>query len=249
MRRDGAAELGRIYPLPLLEKIRAHVLRRHESGELKKRGLIRDIGGRYAALLPFEGPFLDPRFYANPAALKVMRALLGERFCVGSLETVISLPGSSRQHQHIDGPIRFEGYKGDLSRLPPYAVTLCTPLCDVDEENGPTAVWLGSHKRALSARPPSEREVGRRYREAWFGGPFGSSFVFDFRVFHGGLPNYSREPRPLLITVFTRTWFRDPNHDEVHPSVKIARRDLEKVPPGKRSLFMLAPAARRELWA
>ena len=60
MERDGAVKFTGLFPLPLLRRIRQRVLRRHESGELRRRGLIRDIGGRYAAILPFEGPFLEP---------------------------------------------------------------------------------------------------------------------------------------------------------------------------------------------
>jgi hypothetical protein len=146
MERDGA--------LPLLRKARAEVMRRHDSGELRERALVRDIGGRYAAVLPFEGAFLAPAFYANPALLEIVAAMLGTNHCIGSLETVIAEPGAGRQHQHIDGPLRFDrivggkkrGFQGDLSGLPPFAVTLCVPLCDVNEENGPTAIWRGSHR-------------------------------------------------------------------------------------------------------
>jgi hypothetical protein len=48
--------------------------------------------------------------------------------------------------------------------------------------------------------------------------------------------------------VFTRSWYRDPNHAEVSPSVVIAKRDYARVPARRRGLFALAPAARRELW-
>ena len=256
MERDGAVVFDNLFPLPLLDRLRLEVLRRHESGELRERGLVRDIGGRYAALLPFEGPFLDPRFYASPILSGILGTLLGPSYCIGSLEAVISLPGSSEQHQHIDGPIRFDrivgkrkwAFKGDLSALPPYAVTLCVPLCDVDETNGPTAIWLGSHRAALRARPPGKAEILGRFPVARMVGDFGRSFLFDFRVFHCGLPNFSREPRPLLMFVFTRSWFRDPNLSEVYPSVVITRRDLARVSERHRRLFLLAPAARRALW-
>ena len=217
---------------------------------------MRDIGGRYAAVLPFAGPFLSPAFYANPAVLGVMAALLGPDFRLSSLETVISLPGSSDQHQHVDGPVRFDRlvggkrrpYRGDLSDLPPYAVTLCVPLCDVDDRNGPTAVWAGSHREALRPRPPGEREVLRRFREKRMAGRFGDAFIFDFRVFHGGLANGSRQPRPLLIMVFTRSWYRDPNLAEVETGLILGRRELARIPARHRELFALAPAARRALW-
>ena len=256
MARDGVVVFKSLYPRPLLEKIRTHVLRRHESGELRRRGLVRDIGGRYTAVLPFEGPFLDERFYAHAALLRVLESLLGADYVIGSLETVIALPGSTAQYQHLDGPLRLEqgagrakrGYAGDLSDLPPYALALATPLCDVDEDNGPTALWPGSHRVALRPRLPSEAEISRRFPVAHMTGRFGFSYLYDYRTFHRGTPHFAREARPLLMSVFTRSWYRDPNHAEVAPSVVIAKRDYAKVPARRRPLFALAPAARRALW-
>lgn len=253
---DGAAAFAGLFPKALLKRLRREVLARHESGELRRRGLVRDIGGRYAAVLPFEGPFLSPGFYANPRLLQALAALLGDSYCIGSLEAVISLPGAGRQHQHIDGPLRLDrrigkariGFHGDLSGLPPYAVTLCLPLCDLDELNGATALWLGSHRLALQARLPSESEIRRGFPAEPMVGKFGRCFLFDYRTFHCGLPNMSRKPRPLLMFVFTRSWFRDPNLTEVFPSVAISWRNLKWVPERHRHLFMLAPAARRPLW-
>lgn len=257
MDRDGVVALEGLFSARLVRRLRAEVLRRHRSGELRGRGLVRDIGGRYAALLPFEGPFLAPAFYAGPALTAIAAGLLGPEFCIGSLEAVISLPGSSRQHQHIDAPIRFDRliggrrkpFAGDLSALPPYAVTLCVPLCDLGEENGPTELWPGSHRAALRPRPPGETAIGREFRPRRMDGPLGRAFLFDFRTFHRGLPNFSREPRPLLMFVLVRRWFRDPNLAEVFPRVVIAKRNLDKVPARHRGLFLLAPAARRRLWA
>jgi ectoine hydroxylase-related dioxygenase (phytanoyl-CoA dioxygenase family) len=256
MKRDGAIVFGNLFALPLLDKIRRDVLRRHEAGELRKHGLVRDIGGRYAAVLPFEGPFLKPEFYADSKLGGILSALLGPGYCIGSLEAVISLPGSSAQHQHIDGPIRFDRligkkkkvFRGDLSDLPPYAVTLCVPLCHLNADNGPTAIWPGSHRAALRPRPPSQAQVAREFSEQHMAGGFGRSFLFDYRAFHGGLANFSREPRPLLMFVFTRPWFRDPNLTEIGPEVVITKRNLNRVPDRYKSLFMLAPAARRSLW-
>ncbi len=256
MERDGFARVDRLFPMSLLREIRAHVMRRHESGELRRRGLVRDIAGRYTAVLPFEGPFLSRSFYGNPKLLSILDGLLGPSYCISSLETVIAMPGSSEQHQHVDGPIRFDRkvggrkrlFRKDLSALPPYAVTLCVPLCDITEENGPTAIWAGSHRAALAPRPPSLAQVVRRFREVRMVGAFGRSFLFDYRVFHGGRPNYTREARGILMFVFTRCWFRDPNLAEVQPGVVIKPRALARVPARFRDLFYLAPAARRALW-
>lgn len=257
MARDGAVRVEGLFPLPLLRGLRREVLRRHESGELRREGLVRDIAGRYAAVLPFEGPFLDPRFYASPRLHALLGGLLGADYCIGSLEAVVAEPGAVAQHQHVDGPLRFDRVFGprrvpaprDLSDLPPYAVTLAVPLCEVAAENGPTAVWRGSHKAALRPRPPGSREVARRWPVETLTGPLGFCYLFDYRVFHGGMSNHTPEPRPVLMFVFTRSWYRDPNQNEVFPSVVVSKRDLARVPERHRPLFMLAPAARRALWA
>lgn len=252
LERDGLAVFENLFPPALLGKIREAVLRAHASGALRRRGLVRDIGGRYTSLLPFEGPFLDERLYAHPVVRAVMPALLGPDYRLSSLEVVVSLPGSSRQYQHIDGPIRFErvagaarkGYGGDLSDLPPFALALATPLCDVEEDVGPTALWPGSHRVALRWPLPSEREVRRRFPEVRMNGPFGRSYLYDYRTFHRGMPNYTREARPLLMLVYTRSWYRDPNLAEAAPSPLIGRRALARVPARLRELFAFAPAAR-----
>ncbi len=255
--RDGLFVFERLFPLPLLKKIRADVMRRHESGELYRRGLVRDIGGRCTSVLPLEKPYLDPRLYANPTLMKLLPSLLGADFRLSSVEVVVALPGSTKQYQHIDGPIRFEReiggkrrpWKGDLSKLPPYALALATPLCDVTEENGPTALWPGSHRVALDPRLPSEPAVKRRFPVKRITGRFGLSYLYDYRTFHRGTPNDSREPRPLLMLVFTRAWYRDPNLAEIETGLSITPRALARVPERHRALFALAPAARRKLWA
>jgi hypothetical protein len=253
---DGAVVFDDLFPMSLLKSLRSEVMRRHNSGQLRRQGLVRDIGGRYAAVLPFDGPFLNRSFYANPKLSQVMDALLGSHYCIGSLEAVISLPGASQQHQHIDGPIRFDqrignkkfGFRGDLSDLPPYAVTLCVPLCDLDEVNGATAIWPGSHRTALRSKPPSESQIAREFPAEQMIGRFGRSFIFDYRTYHCGMANLSREPRPLLMFVFTRSWFRDPNLMDVFPRIAISKNNLNRIPDRYRPLFMLAPAARRALW-
>ena len=242
--RDGLAVFPKLFPLPLLRRIRAEVLRRHESGELRRRGLVRDIAGRCTSILPFAGPFLDVRLYANPALSKILPTLLGPDYRLSSLEAVIAESGAAAQYQHIDGPLRW----GDgLSKLPPYALALATPLCDVDEENGPTAIWPGSH-RAAGPRLPSERAISKRYPQRRMTGRFGFSYLYDYRTFHRGTPNHSGEARPLLMLVFTRAWYRDPNLQDVSTGLVISTRALDKIPARHRDLFLLAPAAQREHW-
>lgn len=244
--RDGVVRLDGLFNKPLLRRIAATVRGLERAGALDRR-VVRDIAGRRTSLLPFAGPFLERSFYANPRLLRLVDGMLGASARIGSLEVVWSRSGAARQYQHIDGPLRLDGRGPGRAELPAYALALATPLCDVDEENGPTAVWPGSHRAALGRRLPSEAAIRRRYREARMTGRFGFSYLYDYRTFHCGLPNHSAEDRPLLMLVFTRAWYRDPNLDEVRPRLLLSAADYRRIPSARRGLFALAPAARREL--
>lgn len=248
LERDGVVVWDGLFPKPLLARARAEVLRREASGELARRGVVRDIAGRRTSVLRFSGPFLSPAFYANPRLASAAGAVLGAHWAISSLEVVWARPGATRQYHHIDAPLRFDRLVGgarrgstvDLSLLPPYALAVATPLCAVDDENGPTAIWPGSHRRGLRDPLPSEREIRRDFPEARMTGPFGRSYLYDYRTFHLGLPNFSREPRPLLMLVLARTWFRDPNLLDLGGGVDLSPRDLARVPARGRGLFALA---------
>ncbi|UPT74805.1 MAG: phytanoyl-CoA dioxygenase family protein [Elusimicrobiota bacterium] len=161
--RDGVVRLDGIFPRPLLKRIAARVMRLYASGGLRER-VVRDIAGRTTSILPFDGPFLERSFCANPRLLAIVENLLGGTARWSSLEVVMAESGAAAQYQHVDAPLRLDRkgkrYKGDLSTLPPYALALAVPLVDVDEENGPTAVWPGSHKEGLKYPPPPRPRSG-----------------------------------------------------------------------------------------
>jgi ectoine hydroxylase-related dioxygenase (phytanoyl-CoA dioxygenase family) len=94
----------------------------------------------------------------------------------------------------------------------PFAMVVNVPLVTMKEENGSTEIWLGTHngttiadqegahgdrasgrikKHLLEARqelrPPSQPVVKK-----------GSIIIRDLRLWHGGKPNLSKEPRVML---------------------------------------------------
>ena len=94
----------------------------------------------------------------------------------------------------------------------PFALVINVPLVEMSPENGSTEVWLGTHdgttiadqegehgdhasgrikKHLLGARreirPPSQPIVKK-----------GSIIIRDLRLWHGGKPNLSKEPRVML---------------------------------------------------
>jgi ectoine hydroxylase-related dioxygenase (phytanoyl-CoA dioxygenase family) len=67
----------------------------------------------------------------------------------------------------------------------------------MNEVHGTTALWLGSHRDAESLE---EEGIEPLVRE-------GSCMLWDFRLKHGGTPNTSAVPRPLLYLTYCRPWF------------------------------------------
>ena len=85
--------------------------------------------------------------------------------------------------------------------LPVYAVNVAVPLIDVDTRMGPTGVWLGSHRW-----PGHEAQI-----ETMTVAPLqrGDCMLLDYRTLHAGLPNASRQARPIIYMVYARPWFFD----------------------------------------
>lgn len=147
-----------------------------------------------------EGAFNDPDLYAHPMLLPLMQRLLGDDAILGSFVAITSLPGSDDQAVHLDMPILFEAERAG-AEVPSYSLTLVVPMVDMNATNGTTAFHPGSH-REISDGPPTSVPVAPDV-------PVGSALLFDARVWHGGTPNSSDAPRPVLYNTYQRSWFRD----------------------------------------
>lgn len=219
LERDGAVRLEGLLPKPLLRRAAARVRRMHEKGELSGRWVVRSIAGRTTTILPLDGVFKSLATKTTPRLRALLTSQLGEDWALSSVEVVMAESGAARQHLHVDAPLRFgKGRGGDragVKGLPAHALALATPLCDVTDENGPTTLWLGSRRAAHGRVLPGERAVAKRFRAVRMTGKLGFSYLYDYRTFHRGEPNDSRDARPLLMMVFARPWFRDPNLADV----------------------------------
>jgi hypothetical protein len=158
-------------------------------------------GARCDITLRMTGAFGRPDVFANDRLLKLLAPLLGKDIHLSNFTAVVSHPGSSRQHVHRDlGHLFPERVVGP--NLPVYAVNVAVPLIDVDLRTGPTGVWLGSHRWAEDA--PAEIEsmtISSLQR--------GDAMLLDYRTLHAGMPNASRQIRPIIYMVYARPWFFD----------------------------------------
>lgn len=155
--------------------------------------------GRVMTPLPLRGPFLDPRFFANPVIGALLSRLLSERLVLSSCNLVTALPGSAAQRLHRDDALPF-GLSPASVMIPPIAITLAIPLIDLDESTGTTALCPGSHHI-----PQAVNELGI---EPVLGYPQrGDAYLIDYRLAHGGTPNRSAQRRPVAYLVYAQPWY------------------------------------------
>ena len=67
----------------------------------------------------------------------------------------------------------------------------------MNEVHGTTALWPGSHRDETRLKKEGIEPIVFE----------GSCILWDFRLWHGGTPNRSTLPRPLLYLTYCRPWF------------------------------------------
>lgn len=177
--------------------------------------------GRTMVSVRVEGEFASPGLF-DPRPLRgLMTHGLSDEYVVGAMSVVVAVAGAEKQHGHPDHGRLFGDDKLEQS-LPPYAINVLTPLVNVTETNGATVVHPGSHK------------VNRDDQHKTMGYPAhmqaGDSLLMDVRIWHSGLPNRSKGPRPLFSTTYYRPWFRDASNHVDQPELVLDQASLAKLP-------------------
>ena len=148
-----------------------------------------------------------------------VRAALGEDAVLRRRGLVVGLPGASDQAYHADAPRVppevWAEHESTAEVLPAHSLVVFLPLCDLNEENGPTAFLPGSHQRWTAAALEAESSAPG---SSTAGAPAildvnaGDAIVFDSRTQHAGGANRSQRARPILYLVFARPWFDEAMH-------------------------------------
>ena len=177
-----------------------------------------------------EPPFDDPRLFANPWLLPVLSAALDEEFVLGAFGVVCSLSFAPGQERHRDGGVLFP--HSNVERLlPAVAITVAIPLLEMNELHGTTALWLGSHRS--EGRVSIEGDIQPVVRE-------GSCVLWDYRLVHGGTPNRSTLPRPLLYMMYCRPWFVDQSNFKKQAPLRACMHLLTKLSERQQRLLARA---------
>ena len=190
------------------------------------------VGGmRYDIALRMTGAFGRTEVFANRLLLKFLHPTLGVDMHLNSFTVVVSHPNATQQRSHRDYPHLFfePGVGLDLT---PHAVNVVVPLIDVDLETGPTGVWLGSHRWPGHAAKIENMTVAPLQR--------GDCMMLDYRTLHTGLPNASRQIRPIVYMVYARPWFFDNSNHISRIPLDMSIEQYNQLPASLRPLMIRA---------
>ena len=198
MTEDGVVALRQAMAVEPVDKLGAKML-----ADLARYAELGEIDNNFQGVRPppFH-PFLFPEIVFNEPAITLSRAILGPGATLTSYGANTAFVGSQTQQVHADAvPPQFDPF------APCTLLVINVPLVDMNEANGATIYWPGTHQDGRlhsgnrfptaamiaewEAKRPAERVLAQR----------GDLVLRDMRVWHGGMPNHTPTHRPMLALV------------------------------------------------
>ncbi|KAJ4984948.1 phytanoyl-CoA dioxygenase [Stagonosporopsis vannaccii] len=185
---------------------------------------------------PMTEEWFSGSIYTNPIVTQVTSTCLGPRPVLRFMSGNTALP-PTEDSPPASQPVHNDSDFDHLSI--PFALVVNVPLVTMTPENGSTEIWLGTHVNTTIVDQEGahgERASGRIKKDLLEARravrapsqPIvkkGSIIVRDLRLWHGGKPNYTAEPRVMLAMIHFAPWYR--NHmvvefsedlkDQLHP--------------------------------
>ena len=241
---EGCLQLNNILPADYIKTLNASFTKRYSKFfKDKDHNDALTVGDkRYMVTVNIETPFNNANLYANPLVMPIMKGILGDNFILNSFGSVVSLPGAKDQMMHYDHPPLYMDDDID-PYIPPYAVTMITPLVELNSTTGTTVMMKKSHRQPMDRRivssseaEPSPYGAEAAYPEA---GP-GTCLLMDYKLFHAGQANRSDVVRPILYNIYSRPWFRDYANYDKQSELEISKKEFSKVSDEFKHLFKAA---------
>ena len=149
-------------------------------------------------LMELDAVFREP--IQHPAAVDLVRSLIGETFLISNFTANIARPGSRSMALHSD-----QSLVVPAPWLEPWALNIIWCLSDVTFENGATLHVPGSHLWQRRTDVPADAD--RRLKP--FEAKAGSIIAMDGRVWHTSGANVTADQdRALLFGYYTKPFLR-----------------------------------------
>ena len=158
-------------------------------------------------------PYLFRDVLVNAFAIDVTHALLGDGVKNAFYSGNCCLPNDNRQPLHGDIGHLWNGLQ---KAHPAHALVLNVPVVDMTAENGSTELWPGTHLNTTHTmsngdiKIPDEviESVRAQVQPLQPSVPAGSLLVRDMRLWHCGMPNYTKTARPMIAMIHWPHWYR-----------------------------------------
>ncbi|KAJ6438133.1 calcineurin-like phosphoesterase [Purpureocillium lavendulum] len=226
---DGLVVVNGVAPHAELDFLNARMV--DDARELQARGENGPFNynqGNLQLDAPPVSEYFFPSIFANPIATQVTSSVLGPRpkwtFCSANA-AMPPLPDASPQRQpvHSDADFAFPSH--------PFALVVNVPLISMDEHNGSTEIWLGTHTQDISAQEGAhgDRASGRIKEQLLVESGFqpvqpkvdkGAVVIRDLRLWHAGMPNRSADVRIMLAMIHFAPWYRNKMRLELGEDVR-----------------------------
>lgn len=144
--------------------------------------------------------------------MPLVREILGKDVVLIHKGMFLSMPGSSKQVYHQDGPHLTTQYQ-----KPCHAINVFIPLVNLTLDNGPTEFCLGSH--ILGHEEFNENFLDIPTVAA------GTPIIFDYRLGHRGLANSSKTCRPIVYCTYAAA----ANGKEFRDSVNFSQKRYHRI--------------------
>lgn len=156
--------------------------------------------------VPFKMTDIFKEISESSELLEIIHAILGPEVVVANESLIISMPGTTDQAWHADGP-----HMSVTEHLPAHCLNVFIPMIDITPLEGPTEFRPASHYMTRDLKNlfllaalkkellPNQKPLLKK----------GSALLFDYRILHRGTANRTAYPRPVYVLTFGKKWYKD----------------------------------------
>ena len=201
---DGYVVLGGVIDLAVLDAMKPKL--DEDTAELLRRGKWGGAGqlpGHLSQSMSRSKEHIYSEAVTNPLVIQVTAKILGEGVHNHFYNGNTNMPGSQKQPLHRDAP-----HLGPDPVHPTISIIVNVSPIDVDQSNGATEIWPGTHLIPGSTRVTDEAEEERRavVPPVLAVSRKGDAVLRDPRMWHRGVPNTGTEARHMIAMVHSK-WF------------------------------------------